>query len=63
MLFEFIARRKINVKMLNIGVEGAYHFELGTRTDLHENVGIGPQAVLDSVRTFAADLNLNYNTY
>ena len=52
MLFEFIARRKLDAKMLNIGVEGAYHFELGTRTELHEKVGIGPQAVLNSIRAF-----------
>jgi transketolase len=57
MLFEFIARRNLNVKMLNIGVEGAYHFELGTRTELHEKVGIGPQAVLNTVRGFAASMS------
>jgi transketolase len=56
MLFEFIARRHLAAKMLNIGVEGAYHFELGTRTELHEKVGIGPQAVLNSVRAFATSL-------
>jgi len=57
MLFEFISRRGLKAKMLNIGVEGAYHFELGTRTELHEKVGIGPQAVLHSVRTFATSLS------
>jgi transketolase len=57
MLFEFIARRNLATKMLNVGVEGAYHFELGTRTELHEKVGIGPQAVLSSVRAFAASLS------
>jgi transketolase len=56
MLFEFIARRNLDLKMLNIGVEGAYHFELGTRTELHERVGIGPQAVLNNVRVFASSL-------
>ncbi len=57
MLFEFIARSNLDAKMLNIGVEGAYHFELGTRTELHEKVGIGPQAVLNSVRAFATSLS------
>lgn len=56
MLFEFISRRGLNAKLLNIGVEGAYHFDLGTRTELHERVGIGPQAVLSSIRAFANDL-------
>ena len=53
MLFEFVSRRNLNAKILNLGVEGAYSFELGTRTDLHEKVGIGPSAVLGSVREFA----------
>ena len=56
MLFEFISRRGLNTRMLNIGVEGAYHFELGTRTELHEKVGIGPRAVLHDVRVFAQSL-------
>ncbi len=57
MLFEFIARRNLDAKLLNVGVEGAYHFELGTRTELHEKVGIGPQAVLNSVRAYATSLS------
>lgn len=57
MLFEFISRRGLNARMLNIGVAGAYSFELGTRAELHEKVGIGPQAVLDGVRTFALSLS------
>jgi transketolase len=57
LLFEFIARRDLDAKMLNIGVEGAYHFELGTRTELHEKVGVGPQNVLNSVRALAISLS------
>ena len=56
LLFEFIARRGLRARMLNIGVEGAYSFELGTRIELHEKVGIGPLAVLNHVREFAASL-------
>lgn len=56
MLFEFISRRNLSLKMLNIGVEGAYYFELGSRTELHEKVGIGPQVVIESVRAFAKSL-------
>ena len=52
MLFEFIARRGLAARMLNLGVEGAYRFELGSRAELHEQVGIGPQFVLHSVKTF-----------
>jgi transketolase len=52
MMFEFIARRGLNSRMLNIGVEGGYRFELGSRAELHEQVGIGPEFVLGSVKIF-----------
>jgi transketolase len=56
MMFEFIARRGMNTRMFNIGVEGGYRFELGTRIELHEQVGIGPQAVIASVTEFMRTL-------
>lgn len=56
MLFDFMARRGLPGKLLNIGVGGGYRFELGTRVELHEQVGIGPQAVMSKVRGFAAGL-------
>jgi transketolase len=52
MLFEFIARRGMATRMLNLGVEGAYSFELGSRIELHEKVGIGPKSVLRDVTAF-----------
>ncbi|MDB5763983.1 MAG: tktA2 [Herminiimonas sp.] len=52
MMFEFIARRDLQMRILNIGVEPGYRFELGTRTELHEQVGIGVQAVTKSVTEF-----------
>ena len=57
MLFEFIARRGLAARMLNIGVEGGYRFELGSRAELHEQVGIGSKAVLRSVTTFIQSLS------
>lgn len=56
LLFEFIARRGLAARMLNIGVEGEYHFELGSRAELHEQVGIGQQSVLSSVTKFIQSL-------
>lgn len=56
MFFEIVAREKLGVKHLNIGVEGGYRFELGTRTELHEQVGIGENAVFAAVSDFAANL-------
>ncbi|HEY9216156.1 MAG TPA: transketolase C-terminal domain-containing protein [Ancylobacter sp.] len=57
MLFEFIMRRGIKAKLLNLGVDGGYRFELGSRAELHEQVGIGPDAVAGSVRAFALSLS------
>ncbi len=58
MMFEFIARRGLSTRMLNIGVERGYRFELGTRTDLHEQVGIGVQAVTKSVTEFVQTISV-----
>lgn len=56
MFFDIVAREKLAMKQLNIGVEGGYRFELGTRTELHEQVGIGENAVFAAVSDFAASL-------
>ncbi|HUN90550.1 MAG TPA: transketolase C-terminal domain-containing protein [Burkholderiaceae bacterium] len=56
MLFEFAARRGLGVRMLNFGVEPGYRFELGTRGELHEQVGIGIEAVCRGVSSFAAEV-------
>lgn len=50
MLFDFIAENQLQKRLVNIGVDGAYRFELGSRKELHEQVGIGPEAVLDKIK-------------
>ena len=55
MLFDFLAKNKIKIPFLNLGVEGGYRFELGTRQELHEQVGIGPVVVAEKIRQFLAD--------
>ena len=55
MLFEFIARHHINSPMLNLGVDPFYSFELGTRQQLHEKVGIGHHAALAAILRFYND--------
>lgn len=52
MMFEWIARQQMPHKILNIGVNPAYQFELGTRNQLHEQVGIGVESVTQQVVEF-----------
>jgi transketolase len=52
MLFEFIAESKLELKTLSIGVEPGYSFELGSRDELHEKVGIGVQSALKKIQPF-----------
>jgi len=56
MLFEFISRRHLDLKVLNIGVQGGYRFELGSREELHEQVGIGQNYVFENVNSFIESL-------
>ncbi|HRK37702.1 MAG TPA: transketolase C-terminal domain-containing protein [Burkholderiaceae bacterium] len=51
MLFDFLAN-EVPRPLLNLGVTPGYRFELGNRTELHEQVGIGPEAVKRAVSAF-----------
>ena len=55
-LFELISRAHLPHKILNIGVEGGYRFELGSREELHEQVGIGPEICFMSIKDFIESL-------
>ena len=52
MFFDEIARSRLKCQMLNIGVEPGYRFELGTRSELHEKVGIGIESAKVKVLNF-----------
>jgi transketolase len=56
MMFDFMARRGLRARMLNIGVQGDYRFELGTRHELHEQVGIGFEAAHRDIERFLQSL-------
>lgn len=56
MMFDNIIRHRLKIDMLNIGVEGGYRFEIGDRETLHEQVGIGVNALVDKVSRFNAEL-------
>ncbi len=57
MMFDYIAKQNLNIRMLNIGVTGTYRFEIGERQSLHEQVGIGVETVTQKVRSFLKSLN------
>jgi transketolase len=56
LMFDFVARHGLPARVLNIGVEGGYRFELGTRAELHEQVGIGLQAAAGRIQDFTRSL-------
>ena len=51
MMFDLLASEP-HRPLLNLGVAPGYRFELGTRAQLHEQVGIGPEAVLRDISAF-----------
>lgn len=52
MLFNWMSTNNLNLRYLNIGVEGSYKFELGSREELHEQVGIGADVVTQKISKF-----------
>ena len=49
MMFNYISHRQLSIKFVNIGVEGGYRFEIGSREELHERVGIGVNAITKKI--------------
>ena len=45
LIIDFVRRHKLNVELETVGVEGGYRFELGSRAELHAQVGIGQEPV------------------
>ncbi len=56
LIFDLVARQGIKARVMNVGVTPAYRFDLGTRAELHELVGIGVNAVERSVTAFAKEV-------
>lgn len=52
MMLDIAANKEGLPPILNVGVNPGYSFELGTRSELHEKVGIGVDSVLRSVVQF-----------
>jgi transketolase len=58
LLRDFAARHALPSQILALGVAPAYRFDLGSRRDLHEQVGIGPEACLHAIATFLEELKM-----
>jgi len=56
LMFNFLAHKNPSMRVENIGVSPGYRFELGTRDELHEEVGIGEVAIADRIMTFHNNL-------
>jgi transketolase len=56
MLFNFVNTRDMRQSILSIGVEGGYRFELGSREELHEQVGIGKKIAQEKIEKFIQSL-------
>lgn len=52
MIFDLVANNSIQTSVLNIGVSPNYTFEIGTRSELHHEVGISPEVVFKKVKKF-----------
>ena len=57
MMFDYVVNQRLTTKVFNVGVTGTYRFEIGERQTLHEQVGIGVEAVTSKVRGFIDQLN------
>lgn len=49
LMFNYIAHQNLNINLINIGVEGDYRFEIGSRQHIHEEVGIGVKAIIKKI--------------
>jgi len=52
---EWFFRERLELSMLNIGVDPIYSFELGSRQEMHERVGISPNYILRQIMEFYTD--------
>ena len=48
-MFNHIAHQNLDINLINIGVEGDYRFEIGSREHIHEEVGIGVNAIVNKI--------------
>ena len=56
MMFNYISDRQLGIKLVNVGVRGGYRFEIGSREELHERVGIGVNAITKKILALESKL-------
>ncbi|UTH72836.1 transketolase family protein [Chromobacterium sp. IIBBL 290-4] len=59
MILDYISNSDLEIRVKNIGVRGGYSFDLGSRSELHEKVGIGEEASLKTILEFHGSIT-NY---
>jgi transketolase len=52
LMFDFLNRRAPHIRLKNFGINNTYSFDLGGRNDLHEQVGISPEAVFRELQPY-----------
>lgn len=45
-----------SLRLMHLGVTPNYHFELGTRAELHDSVGLGVETIADKIKSLSASL-------
>ena len=68
MMFDLLSRHHPKPLILNLGIEGGYRSDLGSREELHEKVGIRPEFALKAIENFSRsvffkDIKLKYSTF
>jgi transketolase len=55
LLLNLIAQQQLDVRFISCGIDGGYRFELGTREELHDQVGISEEALYTMLRQLVAE--------
>ena len=54
LLYEILSEYNIPMRYLNLGIDNKYRFELGSRQELHETIGLDPVSIGETIIKFAS---------
>ena len=61
LMFDLVSNRNWGMRVLAIGVEPEYRFDLGTRVELHDQVGIGEESIRQRVLSLMVSFQQSNN--